>query len=114
MKSVLVIFLIALATMKVWLRHWLLGAGGHYTKGSKPVQCLSKAMETPQIISSITSFHNTTMSSFEELFSILLGPYYPCNNPVNNGSVTVIYASPGNVFPTHISLGMRVSLHTYH
>ena len=27
--------------------------------------------------------------------------------------VTVIYVSPGNVFPAHISLGMRVSQHTY-
>ena len=29
-------------------------------------------------------------------------------------AVTVIYVSPGNVFPAHISLGMRVSPHTYH
>ena len=29
------------------------------------------------------------------------------------GIVTVIYVSPGNVFPAHISLGMRVSPHTY-
>ena len=28
--------------------------------------------------------------------------------------VTVIYVSPGNVFPAHISLGIRVSPHTYH
>ena len=29
-------------------------------------------------------------------------------------AVTVIYVSLGNVFPAHISLGMRVSPHTYH
>ena len=27
--------------------------------------------------------------------------------------VAVIYVSPGNVFPAYISLGMRVSPHTY-
>ena len=32
----------------------------------------------------------------------------------NYAGVTVIYVSPGNVFPAHISLGMRVSPHTYH
>jgi len=31
-----------------------------------------------------------------------------------SGVTVIIYVSPGNVFPTHISLGMRVSLHTYH
>ena len=37
------------------------------------------------------------------------------SDPVYNLSgVTVIYVSPGNVFPAHISLGICVSPHTYH
>ena len=32
----------------------------------------------------------------------------------HTAGVTVIYVSPGNVFPAHISLGIRVSPHTYH
>ena len=34
--------------------------------------------------------------------------------PPLGSAVTVIYVSPGNVFPAHISLGIRVSPHTYH
>ena len=40
-----------------------------------------------------------------------------CNsigNPNLVAGVTVIYVSPGNVFPAHISLEIRVSPHTYH
>ena len=34
--------------------------------------------------------------------------------PLLSSGVTVICVSQGNVFPTHISLGICVSLHTYH
>ena len=34
-------------------------------------------------------------------------------NLLIRAGVTVIYVSPGNVFPAHISLGMRVSPHTH-
>ena len=42
--------------------------------------------------------------------------YSRLHTAASNGqaAVTVIYVSPGNVFPAHISLGMRVSPHTYH